>query len=223
MLEQGALRVMLEALDSNPKIGALGPKLLNPDGSTQQYYTNCRFPRFHSLMLGWLELTPLLEKHAWTRDLFTHYHDQERGGETDWVGCACLLARRIDLDGIGGLDESYYFGMEDIDLCYRLKQKGQKVLYVAEARVTHYASASLRRLAGIERKIINLRALLRYEKKHGSLPQYLLYKAIVFGGLALFHIPSAVLLEMRSPAPRPRSWWFPLRSFLRYLGEAKGI
>jgi GT2 family glycosyltransferase len=205
VLERGALRLMIDRLDSDRKIGAVGPKLLNPDGSTQRYYTNLRFPRFRSLMLGWLELTPLLEKRAWTRDFFTHYHDQERGGETDWVGGACLLARRTDLDAVGLLDESYYFGMEDIDLCYRLKQRGQKVLYLTEARVTHYASASLKRLKSIERKIINLRALLLYEKKHASLPQYLLFKVIILGGLVLFHIPVAVISEMRGLGSRPRS------------------
>jgi len=223
VLEPGSLRLLVETLDSDPAIGAIGPKLLNPDGSTQHYYTNCRFPRFRSLMLGWLELTPLLEKRAWSRDVFTHCRDQERGGETDWVGGACLGARRSVLEAIGLLDETYYFGMEDIDLCYRLKQRGLKVMYLTEARATHHASASLKKLPSIERKIINLRALLLYEKKHGSLPQYLLCRAIILCGLALFHIPSAVLLEMRNPASGPRSWLFPFRSFLRYLGEARGI
>jgi GT2 family glycosyltransferase len=225
VLEQGALRVMVEALDSNPKMGAVGPKLLNPDGSTQHYYTNCRFPRFHSLMLGWLELTPLLEKRAWSRDLLTHYRDQEISSETDWVGGACLLARRNDLEAVGLLDESYYFGMEDIDLCYRLKQQGWKVVYLAEARVTHYASASLKKLRSIDRKIINLRALLVYEKKHTSFPRYLLFRMIILTGLAFFHIPSAVISEMRQgvPAPARRGWLFPLRSLLRHFGEIRGI
>jgi GT2 family glycosyltransferase len=223
ILEPGSLRLLVAALDSDRKIGAIGPKLLNPDGSTQHYYTNCRFPRLRSLMLGWLELTPLLEKRAWTRDLFTHYHDQERGGETDWVGGACLLARRSDLDAVGLLDESYCFGMEDIDLCYRLKQRGQKIFYLTEARVTHHGSASLKRLQSIERKIINLRALLLYEKKHAGLPQYVLFKVIILSGLALFHIPAAVVSEMRSRGSRRRSWLFLIRSFLRYFGEARGV
>jgi GT2 family glycosyltransferase len=225
VLEPGSLRLLVDALNSDAKIGAVGPKLLNPDGSTQQYYTNCRFPRFHSLMLGWLELTPVLEKRAWTRDLFTHYHNQERGGETDWVGCACLLARRSDLEAVGLLDESYYFGMEDIDLCYRLKQQGWKVLYLADAHVTHHASASLKKLRSIDRKIINLRALLVYEKKHTNFPRYLLFRMIILAGLAFFHIPSAVISEMRQrvPAPARRGWLFPLRSLLRHFGEIRGI
>jgi N-acetylglucosaminyl-diphospho-decaprenol L-rhamnosyltransferase len=168
MLKEGSLGLMLSALESGSRVGAVGPKLLNPDGSVQRNYTHRRFPRLRSLLCGFLGLDALFDKCAWTRDFFTHSLDPEVSSETDHVAGACLLARREALDAVRLFDESFHYLFEDADLCYRLKQAGWQIMYVAEAQVTHYGSASFNQLARVEKAAIVIRSLAHYFKKHSS-------------------------------------------------------
>lgn len=43
---------------------------------------------------------------------------------------ACQLIRRAAFDEVGGLDESYFYGPEDIDFCVRLRRAGWRVVQV---------------------------------------------------------------------------------------------
>jgi len=218
VLQPGSLLPMVQAIDADPAIAAIGPRLVSPDGSTQWYNTNCRFPRLHSMLLGWIGLTPFLRRRAWTRDLLTNYRDQEQGGETDWIGGACLLTRREDLEQIGLLDEGYYYGAEDIDLCYRLRRAGWKVVYLSNVQVTHFGSASLKKLQSIEFKMINIRALLRFKKKHASWLERLLWKLTISVGLIFIHIPLAIVRGMGRRDSEPQVRLSPSRLW-RYLGD----
>lgn len=205
ILNSGSLKLMLDALDSDPNVGMVGPKLLNPDGSLQRGYTNRRFPRLRSLACGLLRLNPFLERRAWTRDLFTHSYDPERSGESDHLAGACLLARREALDSVDLFDENYYFWMEDADLCYRLKEKGWKIKYLAEAQVTHYGSASLAKLLTSERRMISIRAAIYYYRRHASFAAYLLLKFIV-GCVLLVYMPFDVVTAVRRRGSGLREW-----------------
>jgi len=218
VLQPGSLLSMLQAIDADRAVAAVGPRLVSPDGSTQWYNTNCRFPRLYSMLLGWLGLTLFLRRRAWTRDLLTNFRDEEQGGETDWIGGACLLARRDDLEQIGLLDEGYYYGAEDIDLCYRFRRGGRKVVYLSDVRVTHFGSASLKKLQTIEFKMINIRALLRFKKKYASWPENLLWKLTISAGLILIHLPLAIVRGMGQHGSESQGRLSPVRVW-QYLGE----
>jgi GT2 family glycosyltransferase len=168
MLERGSLNRMLKGIDADSRIAAVGPMLLNPDGSLQRYFTNRRFPRLRSLFCGFLGLDSVLDRWAWTRDLLTHSRDPEVSGETDYIAGACLLARREALDSVGLFDEKFYYLFEDTDLCHRLKDAGRRVVYLADAHVTHYGSASLNKLTQLEKSAIHSRSLVYYLDKHLS-------------------------------------------------------
>ena len=53
---------------------------------------------------------------------------------------ACLMVRRELFRQIGGFDESYSFGLEDIDFCLRVRQHGQRVICVSAGRPLHFES-----------------------------------------------------------------------------------
>jgi GT2 family glycosyltransferase len=222
MLQPGSLGLMLRALDSDPSVGVAGPRLLNPDGSLQRGYTHRRFPRFRSLACGVLGVNPWLEKRSWTRDLLTHSFDPERGGASEHLAGACLLIRRSALDSAGLLDEGYWFWMEDVDLCYRLKRQGWKAVYVPGAQVTHYGSASLRKLLSSERRMLSIRALMYYYKQHKSFAAYVFLKLIV-GCVLLVCAPLDVISAMRRRGSRPREWALAAKSSLRNLRAHFGV
>lgn len=55
---------------------------------------------------------------------------------------ACLLVRRSGFDAVGGFDEGYDYGLEDVDLCLRLADAGGRLRYDGRAALWHHESTS---------------------------------------------------------------------------------
>ena len=216
VLRPGSLAMMLDKLYSEPGIGAVGPKLLNPDGSLQRGFTNRRFPHFRGLLCGSLRLNPLLEKNALLRDLLTHSKDPHVSAATDHLAGACLLLRREALDAVGLFHEGFYYFFEDTDLCYRLQQDGWRIIYLAEAEVIHYGSASFKKLLWSEKNVIYFNSLLYFFKEHASPAKYYLLKAGLTAVL-LLQVPIVFLSGMNAGASGGRDRTRPLRTALRGL------
>ncbi|HEV2495130.1 MAG TPA: glycosyltransferase family 2 protein [Terriglobia bacterium] len=166
ILQPGSLRLMLLELESDSKIAAVGPCLLNPDGSAQLDFTNKRFPHLRGLFCEFLGLNRVLNERTSTRDLFTLWKDPETSGETDHLAGACLLARRAALDSVNLFDERFYFWFDDTDLCFRLKKAGWRLVYLARAHVMHYGSSSFKQLSRVERSPILFESLIYYYRKN---------------------------------------------------------
>ena len=78
------------------------------------------------------------------------YRPVERDGARQWdvdfaIG-ACQLVRREAFEGVGGFDESYFYGPEDVDLCLRLRSAGSRVVQVGAAGCEHPPRRRNRRL-----------------------------------------------------------------------------
>ena len=205
MLKKGSLGLMLSAVESGSRVGAVGPKLLNPDGSVQRNYTHRRFPRVRSLLCGFLGLDILLEKWAWTRDFFTHGLDPEVSGETDHVAGACLLARREALESVGLFDEKFYYLFEDADLCHRLKDAGWRIVYLADAHVTHFGSASMNKLTQLDKSAIVFRSMGYYFDKHFSRFESRLLR-LVLASLFLIRLPFFCVYRVLRYGPTWQEW-----------------
>ena len=135
----GALAAMIDFMEAHPFAGALGPQLVNPDGSFQASYAP--FPSlFSELMLVTTLARFLLGPHAPSPG--------PRHGETarpvDWVAGAALLVRRSMVQAIGPLDSGYFMYSEDTDWCWRMWRAGWSVWYVPDVQVIHHAGASSR-------------------------------------------------------------------------------
>ena len=55
---------------------------------------------------------------------------------------ACMLLRKADFLAVGGFDEAYVNGCEDIDLCFKLQAANKKVYVASESRIHHHVSLS---------------------------------------------------------------------------------
>jgi GT2 family glycosyltransferase len=55
---------------------------------------------------------------------------------------ACVLLRRVDFNAVGGFNEQYSNGFEDIDLCFKLRETGKKIVLATTSRIDHYVSLS---------------------------------------------------------------------------------
>ena len=60
-----------------------------------------------------------------------------------WASGACLAIRKSAFNEVGGLDEDFFAHQEEIDLCWRLQNKGHKIKYAAKSSVFHVGGATL--------------------------------------------------------------------------------
>ena len=84
---------------------------------------------------------------------------------------ACQLVRRTAFEGVGGLDESYFYGPEDVDLCLRIRAAGWRIVQVAAARCDHPARRRFRKVLtvrGFQHGLAVLRHLWRHRGHRSS-------------------------------------------------------
>jgi len=140
-LAAGSLAHMVATATADERIGAVGPRLRNLDGSP--YPTGRRFP---SILMGTLHavLGTVWAANPATRRY--HLADLERDApaRVDWVSGACMLLRRQAFDDVGGFDEGYFMYFEEIDLCLRLARGDWAVAYDPGAEVWHTVGGSTR-------------------------------------------------------------------------------
>jgi GT2 family glycosyltransferase len=162
-IRENALDSTFRFMEANTNIGALGPKLLNPNGSVQP---SCReFPRFSTLLWEFFGLSRLFPKNRIFGRWRMGYFDFDRTIEVDQPMGSCLMLRRKTLEQVGAFDEGFPMFFNDVDLCYRIKAAGWKIFFYSDAHVTHYRGASTSKA---KRKMIWLShlAFYRFFKKH---------------------------------------------------------
>jgi N-acetylglucosaminyl-diphospho-decaprenol L-rhamnosyltransferase len=130
---------MLARFDAEPDLGALGPRIVNPDGS--QYPSARRDPGLADAA-GHALFGLLAPRNRFTRRYRQLDVDPGRPRDVDWVSGAMVLLRRRALASVGGWDERYFMYMEDVDLCWRLRRLGWRVAYEPGGQVTHVQGAS---------------------------------------------------------------------------------
>jgi len=162
-IEAASLEALVQALETDPRIGAVAPRILDEDGSLD--YSLRRFPRLRSTYARALFLHRLFPTASWTDELIRDHAVYERRGNPDWVSGACILLRRKALEELHGLDEGFFMYSEDIDLCRRLRVAGYELLYEPAALVEHEGGASAPRA---ELLPVLAASRLRYAAKHRS-------------------------------------------------------
>jgi N-acetylglucosaminyl-diphospho-decaprenol L-rhamnosyltransferase len=171
LLEPGSLARLVATGAADQRIGCVGPRLANPDGS--DYPTGRRFP---SLLVGSLHaaMGTLWPANPATRRYHMVDVDRSVPVEVDWVSGACMLIRRSAFDAIGGFDTGYFMYFEEMDFCLRLRRAGWRAVFDPQARVEHMVGGSTR--SAPYRKVVNHhRSALRfYCRRYARDPRLLL-------------------------------------------------
>jgi GT2 family glycosyltransferase len=113
------------------EIGAVGAKLLYPDGTIQHA----------GIVVGLRGLA----HHIYRQAAETHV---DIFGSVDWyrnylaVTGACLMVRRQVFDEVGGFDERYRIAYSDIEMCLRIHARGYRIVYTPFARLRHDEGAT---------------------------------------------------------------------------------
>ena len=171
-VEPGAFEALVHCMDRNPGVGIGAPKMT--DGSGQLLYTCRNYPTVFTKIFRRLPFSfydDLID-----RELLKDWpHDTER--DVDYVIGACQIIRRQAYENIGPLDESIFYGPEDIDYCLRAWERGWRVRYFPHSVVRHLerhistrllSSMTLRHALGLAHFFRKHRYLVSTDKLPGA-------------------------------------------------------
>jgi GT2 family glycosyltransferase len=150
VIEPDWLTAMLEH-SQDPAVGAVGAKLLYPDGRLQH--------------VGMLVGVCGIAAHAFHRQPAAspgYFGSAIVTRNCSAVTAACLMTRREVFDEIGGLEEHLPVDFNDVDFCLRVRRAGHRVVFTPYARLYHHESASF------GRRLQNPRELELMRERWGS-------------------------------------------------------
>jgi GT2 family glycosyltransferase len=178
LVPAGALDRLVDLARKHPEAGAIGPRLLYPEGEIQMSYGS--MPGIATELLQKLWNAGYARGKGPLRRAIRRRYARER--YVDWVSGACLLTRRDTLETVSGFDETFFLYSEDVDLCARIRATGARILFTPEVEIVHLLGRSV----SSERERVVYEShrsrLYFYEKHHrglevGLLKLYLTLKA----------------------------------------------
>jgi hypothetical protein len=122
-------------LAKHKDVGSLTCKIVLPNGRLDRD-TRRRFP---TPMIAAKRLFLGLPRDYWYLDV-----NPEKTHEVEVVQGAFHLTRKKVLDKVDWFDEDYFLDGEDVDLCWKIKQLGYKIIYYPKVSITHVKRASKR-------------------------------------------------------------------------------
>jgi len=144
LIQEDTLVTLKKYLDAKPEVGAVGCKLLNPDGSFQ-ISSRRSFP---TPWVAFSRITGLSRIFPRSR-LFGQYNvtylDPDVEAEVDVLSGSLMMLRKNALEEAGYFDEDYFMYGEDIDLSYKIKKAGWKIIYTPSTKAIHYKGESTKK------------------------------------------------------------------------------
>jgi len=204
-LVSSALNVIINSLLTLPKVGVVGVKLLNSDKSVQ---TSClqSFPTLCNQLLDCDILRNCLPRSSlW--GMAALYTNIDNPTEVDVVSGACLGIKRETFDRIGGFSEEYFMYSEDVDICYKCRNKGLKNYFLPDVTVIHYGggSSSKKEISSFS-AVMCRESRLRYFKKTKGFPYAILYRTCIGIIASLRMLVSIILIMMIQHAEARQRW-----------------
>jgi GT2 family glycosyltransferase len=174
----GCMDALADFLDQNPRVGMVGPKILNGDLTHQ---SSCRqFPTVWNNFCEAAGLAKAFPKSKFFSGEHMFYFEGDRLREVDvLVGCFWTV-RREALDEVGLLDEGFFIYAEDVDWCKRFWEAAWRVEFCPTASAIHYRGASTTKKDPIRFALTQQRSVLRYWKKHHSVAARIGIKSFIF-------------------------------------------
>lgn len=187
------LERLLVYMKENPRVGGVGPRLLNGDGSFQP---SC-YP-FPTLSREFWRMFNLDKIRPYGQYNFSRW-DQAMPREVDSIQGACLMLRMEVINQVGLFDKAFFLYSEEIDLCYRVKRAGWQLVWLPDVAMIHFGGQSSKQVA--TQSFLNLyRGKVMFFRKHYGLVSAGFYRAVLFAAtLARLIVSPFAWLE---PEPR---------------------
>lgn len=191
LVKPGALDTMVEILDREEKLGALGCRQVRGDGSMIYTCSN-----YHTLWTEFLHCAlpeSLIGEKMAGRSRLKHWaHDTER--DVPVIAGCCMMIPREVVEITGLFDEWIFVYTEEFDLCKRIADAGWRVRFTPRAEIVHFGSATGSKIAA-RAYCMMLESRTRFFKKHYGRTQAYLLRALYFLALS-FRLAGWTLLRI---------------------------
>lgn len=143
LVERDWLIRLEEFMDSHPKCGVCGSKLLKLETKEGAYNKTSTF-EYAGAAGGYLDKYGF----PYCRGRILHNCEEDYGQYDDetkvfWVSGACLMTRASLWTELGGLDERFFAHQEEIDYCWRVQRSGFEIWSVPGSKVYHLGGGTL--------------------------------------------------------------------------------
>lgn len=135
-VEPNWIQPLVDLMEKNPKAAACQPKIKGFDQKTHFEYAGAA--------------GGFLDKYGYAfcaGRIFDHVEEDKNqfntAREIFWASGACLMIRAKLFREFGGFDSSFFAHMEEIDLCWRMKNSGWQIWYCPGSTVYHVGGGSL--------------------------------------------------------------------------------
>lgn len=164
---EGWLEPLLTYMDTHPTIGAVQPKIHS--WHKRNYFEHAGAAGGYLNILGY----------PYCRGRRFGKTEEDRGqydailDNIEWTSGACMCVRTNIYKELGGLDAAFFAHMEEIDLCWRMRNKGWKLACVTDSIVYHLGGGSLH-YDNPRKTYLNFRNNLLMIYKNKSFPWFVL-------------------------------------------------
>jgi GT2 family glycosyltransferase len=178
---ENTIEQMVTFMDRHPEAGLAGCRLLYEDGRLQR---SCfTFPTLFTEFCIATGLDKLFPKSPlFGKYLMTHW-DFDNVREVDVIMGAFMLVRAAAIAQVGLMDERYFMYSEEVDWCYRFKEKGWKIYFCPHAETVHLWGGSSKRNQ-VKMLVQMYRSRISFFRRHyGQWSAALLKAFVAFGCL----------------------------------------
>lgn len=188
-LDPDTLAVLVERLAGEPEIGIAGCRLLLPDGS-EDHAARRSFPTPMSALSHFAGLS----RRKRVPESMKAYlaPGAASGGAVDAVNGALMLVERERFETVGGFDESYWMYMEDLDLCWRFRERGWLTWFEPSVEAIHVKGASSGRFRPLRLNWAFHRGMIRFYRDHLAEDHNSIYNSVVYLGVLVKFAASAL-------------------------------
>lgn len=136
IVNQKTLKKSVEYMDKHSDVGAMTCKIVLPNGELDRDARRS-FPTPWVAFSHFVYLDRLFPKSSLFSKYWYGYISADEEHEVDVLQGAFFLSRKNILDDVGWFDETYFLNGEDIDLSWKIKNKGWKIIYYPRASIVH--------------------------------------------------------------------------------------
>jgi GT2 family glycosyltransferase len=200
-VKAGTIDTLIATLKSDSKVGVVGPRLQNPDGSLQaSVWRNPTTP--FELLANAFRLYKVIPKRQRANLLLGYHWDHSHRRQVSLLSGAALMLKREVIETVGGFEERFHMYGEDTEWCLRIVRGGWLMLFEPQAVVVHHGGASAtKRWTDLEKRRQEYISFFRFQRLSLSRP-------LIIGNLLSGWLASSAQLfwrfVRRQPSDEPR-------------------
>ena len=158
------LEKSLAFIESHPECGALGCKMLYPNGTIQPSIR--RFPNWLVIFLILIKIPKIFPNLKIFKRYLAEDFDYNKTQTAEQIMGAFMLIPRSVFNKVGILDEKFFNWFEEVDFCRRIWQAKYKIYYFAEAQIIHYGGQSFSQEKLLKNQWIFFSSAIKYFLKN---------------------------------------------------------